>query len=288
MKTNLRQNIGKIYMWIIYITIFIICILCIGITIYSQYYKDSKIGLIFGMSDSDSEEKDAYEELKSEFPSLFTNKVEKLQENVPNVDKITDKEDIIATGYTIEKKDGNKEIGAYIPQINIREDKIYETNKKIREKYKTKADEIINYSGTDNKIYTVSYIAYLQNDILSLVIRSELKEGNKNQKIEIQTFNYDIGKKKMVTAEELFLLKNIDIKNANLKIEEEIKEIQEQNDALAEILSNQNGYKRDLKSSKYEIQNAEQYFLGKDGRIYIIYAYGNEDYTNEMDIVIFK
>ena len=49
-----------------------------------------------------------------------------------------------------------------------------------------------------------------------------------------------------------------------------------------------NIYQRDLNSDIYEIKNSNNYFLGPDGTIYIIYAYGNTRYTSEKDIVVIK
>ena len=46
-------------------------------------------------------------------------------------------------------------------------------------------------------------------------------------------------------------------------------------------------YERDLSSDIYKVENAENFFLTQDGNVYIVYAYGNNDYTNEMDIIIF-
>ena len=37
----------------------------------------------------------------------------------------------------------------------------------------------------------------------------------------------------------------------------------------------------------YKIENSKVYFLTDEGYVYIIYPYGNDAYTNEMDIVIF-
>ena len=45
-------------------------------------------------------------------------------------------------------------------------------------------------------------------------------------------------------------------------------------------------YKRDYTSDIYNINNVTDYFMGEDNALYIIYAYGNENNTNEMDIVI--
>ena len=65
----------------------------------------------------------------------------------------------------------------------------------------------------------------------------------------------------------------------------DIKEIQEKNDSLTEL--GYNMYKRDVDSDIYEVPNIEQYFIGEDGNVYVIFAYGNYDQTSEMDVVIF-
>ena len=60
-------------------------------------------------------------------------------------------------------------------------------------------------------------------------------------------------------------------------------------DTNAKIIADQYGtlYERDLSSDMYKVENAKTYFLTQDGYVYIVYAYGNSDYTNEMDIIIF-
>ena len=57
----------------------------------------------------------------------------------------------------------------------------------------------------------------------------------------------------------------------------------------AKIIADQYGtlYERDLSSDMYKVENTTTYFLTQDGYVYIVYAYGNSDYTNEMDIIIF-
>ena len=48
------------------------------------------------------------------------------------------------------------------------------------------------------------------------------------------------------------------------------------------------GYKifeRNPENDMYKIKNSQEFFV-KDGNIYIIYAYGNEELTTEMDLVI--
>ena len=51
------------------------------------------------------------------------------------------------------------------------------------------------------------------------------------------------------------------------------------------VLSSENEG-RDYTSDMYSINNVTEYFMGKDNALYIIYAYGNENNTNEMDVVI--
>ena len=67
------------------------------------------------------------------------------------------------------------------------------------------------------------------------------------------------------------------------------KEIQT-SDANSKILAKEYGnllYTRDLNNEMYKVENTENFFLTQDGYVYIVYAYGNTEDTNEMDIVIF-
>ena len=46
-----------------------------------------------------------------------------------------------------------------------------------------------------------------------------------------------------------------------------------------------NVFSRDLKSDIYKVENISEFFI-YDSNIYIIFAYGNEQITSEMDLVI--
>ena len=50
-------------------------------------------------------------------------------------------------------------------------------------------------------IYTVSYVAYINEDVLSLVIKASLKEQDKAEKVSVKTYNYSIPDKRKVTLE---------------------------------------------------------------------------------------
>ena len=289
MRPILEKKKKNYYLMIFYIAIFVICIIGIAVAVYLDFYKDENMGVIMGIVDEDSEEKDKYNDLKAEFSSIFANKLEKLQNEEIVVNKISDKYDLIATAYTYEKANEKCKLAAYIPCINIRREKTININQKIIEHFKNKAENLKNFDSDENTVYSVSYIAYLQNNILSLVIRSELKEKSKNQKIEIMTFNYDIKQDKEITLEELLKMKDMQKEIAEEKIREEIKEIQAENESLEQILEGKEElYKRDYNSERYKIENTSEFFLGKNNMLYIIYAYGNYENTSEMDVVIIE
>lgn len=44
-------------------------------------------------------------------------------------------------------------------------------------------------------------------------------------------------------------------------------------------------FKRNKDDEMYKIENVDNYFLGPNRSIYIIYAYGNKNFTTESDIV---
>ena len=207
-----------------------------------------------------------------------------------NVEKISnDYTDVVVTAYIYEKQTEKCTLSANIPYMNIKGNIPLKFNQAIKQQFKDVAEAIDKSEFKESIICTVSYKAYVQQNIISLVIRSELKEGTKSQKIQIKTFNYNFKEDKEVTLNDLLKLKNIDEEKANNKIKSEIKKIQEQNEALELALGGQASlYKRDYNLEKYSIQNTTEYFMGNDGMLYLIYPYGNNDYTNEMDIIIFK
>lgn len=263
----------------IYLIVIIICVAVISMAVYLQFFTEEKIGIIFGITEKDEE----FSELESSFNSLFTNDLEILDETKVNNSKIEQK-DIVYAKFRKELQNDVFTIDVDIPFINIDEDTPKKFNEEIQNAFKLKTESILKT--TDEKIfYTVSYKAYIQNDILSLVIKSELKENESKQRIIVQTYNYNLKEKREVTLEEILNLKSINMDTAESKIKKAINLKQQKNKSLSDL--GYNLYERDYTSSVYDINNAKQFLFGKDGRIYVIYAYGNEDFTSEMDLVIF-
>ena len=263
----------------IYTVIIIICVIVIGVAVYLQFFSEEKIGVIIGIIEKNED----YAELENDFNSLFTNDLEVLDNTNLNIEKV-EQQDIVYSKFNKTLQNEDVSINVAIPYINIEGYIPKRFNEEIQNTFKLKTESVIKT--TDEKIvYTVSYKAYVQNDILSIVIKSELKENDSKQRIIVQTYNYNLKEKKQASLDEVFKLKGIDIDTAENKIRNTIKAKQEKNKSLSDL--GYNLYERDYTSPVYEIRNSSQFFMGKDGHVYVIYAYGNEDFTSEMDLVIF-
>ena len=225
-----------------------------------------------------------YAMLKSNFNELFDNTLKKSGNNVL-VEKLNGERDVVYTAYKLMNQDETYySVDVNIPEINIDSNVIKKINSAIKTEYYNKANSIMRQTN-ENTIYKVSYAAYLNADILSLVIRASLKEQGKAEKVSLKTYTYSISREEMVTLEDLIHSKKTTLQAVQTSIINEIKVAYEN----AQIIANEYGvlYERDLESSIYQVENASEYFLTNEGYVYIVYPYGNNSYTNEMDVVIF-
>ncbi len=266
---------------IFYVGILIVCVVAV---IFAMVLQISKRNEVKGESKIPQITEAQKSQYKDEFESIFNNKVNYLENNSYKISKIDNTKEIIYIGY---KNNDNKindyELNVNIPYININNSIIEDFNTKIKDIFEKKAKSVINTQNS-NIIYTVNYSAYISNNILSLVVRSTLKEGTNPQRDIIQTYNYDLTNQKEYTIDNILEAKGITKKEANQKIKEEIKAQQEKSEELEKL--GYTTYKRDYTSDMYSINNVTEYFIGKDNALYIIYAYGNENNTNEMDVII--
>lgn len=282
MKDLMRDNneVVSKKLKIFYIGIIAICVIAIIVAIVLQVQK----------SDNESEIsklpviEENINEYQEEFDNMFENKVNYLENNSYKIDKIKQDEDVIYLGYQVqEKKLNSYELDVNIPYININNSVAEEFNKQIVEVFERKAKSVLN-STTGDVIYSVKYCAYVSNNILSLVIRSTLKEGTNPQRDIVQTYNYDLINQKEYTVDEILEAKGITKREANQKIQEEIQKVQANVEELEKL--GYTIYSRNPEDDMYSINNVTEYFLGKDNAFYIIYAYGNQNLTDEMDIVV--
>lgn len=268
---------------IFYIVIIAICIIAIIVAMVLQKVEEEKMPTS-NITKLPEVADDQISKYKNEFNNIFENKVNYLENNSYKISKLVEDKEIIYLGYqTNDSKINDYELDVNIPYINIQNETIEEYNKQIKDIFEQKAKSILN-TQNNNVIYTVDYSAYISNNILSLIVRSTLKEGSNPQRDIVQTYNYDLANHKKCTIDDILEMKDITKKDANQKIKQEIKTVQERVEELGKL-----GYtvfNRDYTSDMYSINNVTEYFLGKDNVLYIIYAYGNQNHTSEMDIVV--
>lgn len=275
---------------IMYIAIMIICVIAIIVGVYYQVFsKKEKNEITTGETNSipnNNTQVTSSQELLAEFNSLFGNRLNKQMNRTDDVTRISglEEQDVIYTVYDIqESKENQYEIDIKLPVFNVAGDVAAKFNENTQEIFVNKANNIL--SGTDKyTIYNVEYVAYINDNILSLVIKSTLKEGNSAQRIIVQTYNYNMETDEEVSLNDVLNIYGISATSVNEKIEIQVREASKESETISSA-TGQIVYKRDLNSAMYITDNVNNFFIGKDGQIYIIYAYGNTNLTSETDII---
>lgn len=271
---------------IFFAVIIIICVIAIGLGIYSQYfyeYSDTD-PLMLGIHIGSQKTSEEYAELKAAFSDLFTNEVYINSENV-KIDKIYTQKSIVCSGYLLEMEDeAYYSIDLTLPILNIDNDNAKEINAEIKSEFYDKADKLMRSTSTYN-IYQTSYVAYLNENIVSIVIKENSKSGDEAETTRIKTYTYDISTNEEVSLSKLIELKEVSEEEVQENIDSTIQTAYENSMAIAEEYGI--SVIRDPEDEMYKIENTEDYFLTNDGYVYIIYDYGEESETNEMDIIIF-
>lgn len=282
--------------YLIYTVISIICIIAIFMGVYYQLFGENNKSNVpnneIANNKPNSEETIDLEFLKEEFESLFNNEFNDQGYDISKIEKISglQDKDIIYKAYDMqeEKDEENKKynIDIKVPVFNVKGDVVAEFNKTTQSIFADKANDILTKS-EKHTIYNMEYVAYLNENILSLVIKSTLKEGNNPQRMIVQTYNYNVETGEKVTLNEILESKGINFEEVNQKIEKQVKEANKQAEAISEALSQlgQSVYMRDLDNAMYVTDNVTHFFVGLDGQIYIVYPYGNTNFTSEIDII---
>lgn len=279
MNVTLPDNKLYIKYKIIYSVIIGICILSIILVIYSQFI-DGKTVTTVGSLKGKSEE--GYEILRSEFDSLFTNDLKNYDEKYKSKkEKLS--QDLVYTAYSKEANlENSYDINVRIPYINIKGETIKKYNEEIASIFEQKAEDILA-TKNKNSIYTVEYSAYIEDGILSVAIKANLKEGSNAQRVIVKTYNYSLEKDEEVDLEYILNLENVDSSYVQNKIDEEIRNEHKKAQDLKSL--GYNIFERDIDSEIYKVSKISEFYF-HDKSIYIIFAYGNEKYTSEIDIAI--
>ena len=265
---------------IMYVIILLICVIAVIVVVGVQILGNDVVDNMFGINKITKRTEEEEANLKANFENIFDNQIEDKGEY--KIQKIKQDENLVYTNYTKEEKNEKHEIDVNLPYININNEETDNFNKEIENTFKGKAEEILKDSN-QNIIYIVKYNAYVENNILSLVIYSDLKQNTSAQRVIVQTFNFDLKENKKLTLEDIinsFDLKKADVQN---KINTDIQKEQKKSEDLIKL--GYNIFSRDINSDIYKVENASEYFV-YNNNIYIIFAYGNNKMTSEKDIVI--
>lgn len=219
-----------------------------------------------------------------EFKTIFNDELNEQGYPIKALEKFNEDKKIV---YTLderkEKSDGKYDIDVKIPIININNHEITNIDKEIEDTFKEKIDNIMASEEEYEIIYTVEYTAYINENILSLAIKSTLKEGIKAQRVIIKTYTYNMTTNEVIDIDEMMSIKKLNKATVQGEINRVVSENAKQAQSLIDL-----GYKvyeRNLSDEMYKIENLSNFFYGPDGALYIIYAYGNNSYTSELDIV---
>ncbi len=266
---------------IIYSIAIFACILAIVVIIGIQILGNDVVDNFFGVSKITKKTEEEENRLKANFDTLFQNQLE--NNSSCEVKKIDKNKDIVYTNYeNTDKSANNYEMNVNLPYINIKNQSVQDYNENIKNIFQAKAEEVLK-STNSNVIYTVKYEAYIENNILSLIIYSDLKQDSSAQRIIVQTFNFNLETNKELTLEDIIKIYELDEKTVQDKIDNEIKTEEKKAEDLKAL--GYNVFTRDTKSDMYKIKNATEFFV-HNNNLYIIYAYGNDKLTSERDIVV--
>ena len=274
---------------LIFILVGAFCVLALIAGIYAQFFVGSSNNNNIQNPDNSINNEikpKTQEEIKSQLNSLFTNEIISNDYDETNLQKRDASKGIVYSAYDIQKQEGNYELDVHLPVININDSVDTDFNKMTQSIFANKASEILNNKYTEKVIYSVDYISYVNDNILSLVIKSTLKQGNNPQRVIVQAYNYNLETGEKVQLVDVLAKRNIIQSDCQNKIHEIVTKAQEEAQVL--VQSGYTVYNRNLSDSMYQISNISTFFLGKNEELYIIFAYGNQNFTSEMDVVLYE
>lgn len=275
MKINMRNVIFGI--------IIIICVFALNFGVYWQFFRESN-----NHTNQNNHALNAtQEQLAKDFINIFNNTLDYqgYNVNISGITKLKSSEDLVYTWVTRKSSVENKyDLNLNIPRVNISSTSAEKFNQNIKDLYVSKANDII-LNSTSNTVYTVEYMSYINTNILSLVIKSTLKEGNNPQRIIIETYNYNLSTNEEVTFKQMLEIKGL----TENEVKSSVLNIVQNANIEAQNLKNlgYNVFIRDLSSDIYEPTNTTNFILGANNYLYVIYPYGNSNFTDAIDVVVF-
>ena len=264
---------------LMYIVISIVCIISIILAILIQLKHEDKEK----NNNNLQEQEKTQEERKKEFDQLFNNVIELNNYDTSKIKRLDQSKEIVYTAYENNSEENNKyELDVHIPAINIDGQIAAKFNQTTQQIFADKTTEILQ--GTKfYTIYNITYTGYINGDILSVIIKSTLKEGNNAQRTIVETYNYNLATEKEVSIYDVINERGITIEELKEKINIEITNAIKEANKIQ--LAGFETYTRDINSDIYQVDNITNFFIGADGKLEIVFAYGNNNFTSEMDII---
>ena len=271
----------------IYITIISVCVIAVIIAFYVQFYARIEIASLIGITTKErkfgNKTEEQIEEIKAGFTEIFNNNLESEEVDYTNKKQDASKELVYTKYNEKETKSSNYDMNVQIPYINIRSDVVNKYNQEIEDIFVETARKVLE---TENRniIYTVEYVSNVHDGILSLAIKSNIKEGTNAQRVIIRTYNYDLRNNKEISLDETLRIKQLERNEVKDKIRKEVELEHQKAQDLKDL--GYSIYNRNPGSNIYNIENSKESYVTND-TLYVIYAYGNENLTSEMDLIIF-
>lgn len=273
---------AKTIRYILYALIIVFCIVAIGLGVYAQFFIKEPVQDGYGNNISAGGNIVTPQDVNQSFMDLFTNEFYSNYDDT-NIAKADDTKELVYTFYEDNQNvDGKYSMNIHIPVINIQSDVVTGFNNLTQSIFVDKINSVM--AGTEvYTIYNLDYIAYVNNNLLSVAIKATIKEGDNPQRVIVQTYNYDLETNQAVTLKEVLEDRDID----ETVVENKIKTVVQNasNNANELINSGYTIYQRDINDEMYQIDNINNFIEGPNGELYIIFAYGNNNYTSEMDII---
>ena len=272
----------KTIRYIMYTVIIIFCIVAIGIAVYAQFFVKEPVQDAYGNDITAGGNIVTTQDINQSFLDLFTNEFYGNYDG-NNITKLDNDKEIVYTFYSENQTvEGKYSMNINIPVINIQSDVVTEFNNLTQSIFVDKINAIMSGNGVYT-IYNLNYTSYINNNILSLAIKATIKEGDNPQRVIVQTYNYNLETNEKVTVKDILEDRDID----ETVVENRIKTVVQNaiNDANKMAESGYTVYQRDINDEMYQIDNVANFMEGPNGELYIIFAYGNNNYTSEMDII---
>lgn len=253
---------------ILIISLVVILLILIAVAVF--LFLDNK-----KHEDIERQEEEAIINAEENFKKLFT-----------NLEYTENENEAVTLSYQMKKEEyGKYDVDVNVPLLNIETDTANAVNRNINEIFVGKLTSIMNESTVYTK-YMVDYVAYTNNNIISLIIKANLKEGNNPQRLIVKTYNYDLRENKLLGLVDYIEKMNFDKGTIQTQITTYIREKSAGVDTS--LTEEYNLYVRDIRSEEYLLENVRNYYIGQDGKLYIVFAYGNNYYTETVDVIIVK